>query len=154
MTSGGGTVSFTDTKDGAFTYTPPGSSFAGDVIISYQISDGTGTSSSTVELDIGPIAADPVTWGTLSSTNSTLASTIVPGLLDRIHDVATNPSYTFSNPIVPSGDGAISALDPATGSFTFTAPNASFQGVVPAQYTVSDGTNITTGIVSIVVEPS
>ena len=53
----------------------------GDVIISYEVADGTGTSSSSVALDIGPIAADPVTWGTLSSTNSTVPSTNVPSLL-------------------------------------------------------------------------
>ena len=35
----------------------------------------------------------------------------------------------------------------------YTAPNATFAGAVPVQYTVSDGTNSTTGNVSIVVEP-
>lgn len=64
---GEGTVSFTDTKDGTFAYTPASPSFTGDVTISYQVSDATGTSASTVEIDIGPIAADPVTWGTLST---------------------------------------------------------------------------------------
>ena len=72
MNPADGTVSFTNTKNGTFTYTPPGPTFTGDVTISYQVTDGTGTSSSTVEIDIGPIAADPVTWGTLSSTTATV----------------------------------------------------------------------------------
>lgn len=150
---GSGTVSFTDTKYGAFTYTPPSPTFTGDVTISYDVTDGTGTTSSTVELDIGPIAADPVTWGTLSSTNATVPSTTVPSLLNRIHDVGTNPSYLFSNPTVPAGDGTISNLSASTGSFTYTAPSATFTGVVPVQYSVSDNTNSTTGNVSIVVAP-
>jgi hypothetical protein len=150
---GEGTVSFTDTKNGAFTYTSPSPTFIGNVTISYQVSDGTGTSSSTVEIDIGRIAADPVTWGTLSSTNATSPSTTVPSLVNRIHDVSTNPSLTFSNPIIAAGDGTISNLDPATGSFTYTASSSTFAGVVPVQYTVSDGTNSTTGDVSIVVAP-
>ncbi len=59
---GSGTVSFTDTKNGVLAYTPPGSTFTGDVTISYQISDGTGLSDSTVQIDIVPITADPVIW--------------------------------------------------------------------------------------------
>ena len=90
VNAGDGTVSFTDTKNGAFTYTPPSSTFTGDVTISYQVTDGTGTSSSTVEIDIGPIAADPVIWGTLSSTTATIPSTTVPSLVNRIHDVNIN----------------------------------------------------------------
>jgi Bacterial Ig domain/Cadherin-like domain len=151
VNGGDGTVSLTDTKDGAFTYTPPSSTFTGDVTISYQVDDGAGTSNSTVEIDVGPIAADPVTWGTLASTNTSSPTTTVPSLVNRIHDVNTKPSYIFSNPIVAAGDGTISSLNPATGSFTYTAPDAMFTGVVAVQYTVSDGTNATTGDVSIVV---
>jgi hypothetical protein len=153
VTSGGGTVSFTNTKLGAFTYTPTGSTFVGDVIISYQVSDGTSTSTSTVELDIGPIAADPVSWGTLSSTTATVPSTIVPSLVNRIHDVTANASFTFSNPVLPAGDGSVTDLSATTGSFTYTAPSASFTGSVTVQYTVSDGTNSTTGSVLVVVAP-
>jgi len=153
MNGGDGPVSFTDTKDGAFTYTPPSSTFTGKVTISYQITDGTGTSSSTVEIDIGPIAADPVIWGTLSSTTATIPSTTVPSLLNRIHDVDINPLYTFSNAIIAAGDGTISNLNAVTGSFTYTAPSSTFTGVVPVRYSVSDGPNSTTGNVSIVVAP-
>ena len=77
-----GTVSLTDTKNGAFTYTPPSATFTGNVIISYQVADGTGTESSTVQIEIGPIAADPVVWGTLSSSNATIPSTKVPSLVE------------------------------------------------------------------------
>jgi hypothetical protein len=153
ITAGGGTVSFTNPKNGAFTYTPPSASFTGDVTISYQVTDGTGTSDSTVELDIGPIAADPVAWGTLSSTTATIPSTVVPSLLGRIHDVNASATYAFSNAIVPAGDGTIINLNPTTGSFTYTAPSNTFSGVVPVQYSVSDGTNSTKGDVSIDVAP-
>jgi large repetitive protein len=153
VSGGEGTVSLTDTTDGAFTYTPPSATFTGKVSISYQVSDGTGSSGSTVEIEIGPIAADPVIWGTLSSATPTIPSTTVPSLVNRIHDVKTNASYTFSNPVIAPGDGTSSDLNLATGSFTYTAPNPSFTGVVSVQYSVSDGTNSTTGDVSIVVAP-
>ncbi len=149
----GGTVDFTDTNNGAFTYTPSSPTFAGAVIISYQITDGTGTESSTVEMDIGPIAADPVTWGTLSSVNATVPTASVPGLANRIHDVDKKASYLFANILITSGDGTVSDLDSSTGSFTYRAPDATFIGDVTVQYSVSDGTNSTYGEVSIVVAP-
>ncbi len=150
---GAGTVNFTDAKNGAFAYTPTSPSFTGDVTISYDLSDTTGTSASTVLIDVGAIAADPVTWGTLASTNATSPIATVPSLLNRIHDVSKNPLYQFSTPTVPAGDGTISNANTATGSFTYTAPNAMFTGVVPVQYTVSDGLNSTSGEVSVVVAP-
>ena len=110
VNAGDGTVNFSNTRDGTFTYTPPSSTFTGNVTIFYDVSDGTGTSGSTVEIDVGPISADPVTWGTLSSTTATIPSTTVPSLLNRIQDASTKPSYIFSNPVVPVGDGAISDL--------------------------------------------
>ncbi|MFI5458881.1 MAG: tandem-95 repeat protein [Isosphaerales bacterium] len=151
--NGAGTVSLTNTHTGNFTYTPPNSTFTGNVIITYQVTDGTGTNNSTVEIDIGPIAADPVVWGTLASTTAAIPSTTVPSLKDRIHDVNKNLSYTFSNPIIASGDGTVSHFNPATGSFTYTAPNSTFNGVVLVRYTVTDGTNSTTGDATIVVAP-
>jgi hypothetical protein len=153
MMSGPGKVSLTDAKNGEFTYTPTGSTFTGDVTISYDFSDGTASTGATVEIDVGPIAADPVTWGTLSTTAPAVPSTTVPSLLDRIHDVSTNPAYTFSNPIIAPANGTITDFESATGSFTYTAPDPTFTGVVPVQYTVSDGLNSTIGDVSIVVAP-
>jgi hypothetical protein len=153
MNAADGTVSLSNTNDGAFTFTPAGSTFTGAVTISYNVSDGTGTSGSTVEIDIGPIAADPVTWGALSSATATIPSTTVPGLMNRIHDVSTNPTYSFTNAVVPAGDGTISNLNAATGSFTYTAASAMFTGTVAVQYSVSDGTNTTTGTVSIIIAP-
>ncbi len=151
--NGEGTVSLVDASTGRFTYTPPSSTFTGDVTITYQVTDGTSTNNSSVQIAIGPIAADPVAWGTLSSTTSTIPSTTVPSLKDRIHDITTTASYTFTSLVVPSGDGAVSNLNASTGSFTYTAPSATFTGTVPVQYTVSDGTNSTTGTVMILVGP-
>jgi hypothetical protein len=151
--NGDGAVSLSDARTGGFTYTPPSSTFIGDVTISYQVTDGMGTNNSSVEIDIGPIAADPVAWGTPSSKTATVPSTIVPSLKDRIHDFTKNATYTFSNLIITPGDGTVSNLNPATGSFTYIAPSATFTGVVPVQYTVSDGTNSTIGHATIVVEP-
>ena len=82
-----------------------------------------------------------------------MPTTTVPSLLNRIHDVDTTASYSFGNILIPSGDGTISNLDSSTGSFTYTAPDATFTGDVTVQYSVSDGTNSTTGEVSIVVAP-
>jgi len=151
--NGAGTVSLTNAHTGNFTYTPADATFTGNVIIAYQVTDGTGTNDSTVEIDIGPIAADPVVWGALASTTPAIPSTTVPGLNDRIHDVTKNSSYAFSNPIIASDDGTVSNFSPTTGSFTYTAPNPAFTGVVTVQYTVTDGTNSTTGDATIVVAP-
>jgi hypothetical protein len=151
--SGAGSVSLTDAHTGHFTYTPSSATFTGSVTITYQVTDGTDNSSSTVEIVIGPIVAQPVVWGTLSSTTTAVSTAIVPSLKDRIFDVDPHAIYTFSSLIVPSGQGTISDLDPNTGSFTYTAPSATFTGVVPVQYTVSDGSNSTTGVATVVVEP-
>jgi hypothetical protein len=151
--AGEGSVSLTNAHTGRFTYTPVSATFTGTVTIDYQVTDGTATSNSSVEIDIGPIVAQPVVWGTLSSTTSTIPSTIVPSLKDRISDVNQNALYTFSNAIIPSGQGTVSHLDPTTGSFTYTAPSATFTGVVSVLYTVSDGSNSTTGEATVVVEP-
>ena len=83
VNAGDGTVSLTNAKNGTFTYTPPNSTFTGTVDISYQVADKTGTSDSTVEIDVGPIAADSIEWGTLSSTTATIPSTTVPSLVSR-----------------------------------------------------------------------
>jgi hypothetical protein len=151
--AGDGTVSLTNDHTGAFTYTPPSAAFTGSPVISYQVTDGTGTSESTVEIDVGPIAADQIAWGTLSSTNSTIPSTIVPSLTNRIHSINKGATYTFSDPILAAADGTISDLNPATGSFKYTAPSAAFRGEATVRYTVSDGANSTTGVATIVVAP-
>jgi hypothetical protein len=151
--SGEGSVSLTNAHAGRFTFTPSNATFTGSVTISYHVTDGTGTSNSTVALDIGPIVAQPVVWGTLSSTTTAVPSTIVPSLKDRVSDVNQDAVYTFSSLIVPSGQGTVSNLDPTSGSFTYTAPSATFSGVVSVQYTVSDGSNSTTGVATVVVEP-
>jgi hypothetical protein len=151
--SGGGSVSLTNAHTGHFNYAPASATFTGSVTIAYQVTDGTGTSNSSVEIDIGPIVAQPVVWGTLSSTTATIPSTIVPSVKGRVFDVNANAVFTFSNAIIPSGQGSISHLDPTSGSFTYTAPSASFTGAVVVQYTVSDGSNSTSGVVTVVVEP-
>jgi hypothetical protein len=151
--SGEGSVSLTNAHTGRFTYTPVSATFTGTVTIDYQVTDGTATSSSSVEIAIGPIVAQPVVWGTLSSTTSAIPSTIVPSLKDRVSDIDQHAVYTFSNAIIPSGQGTVSHLEPTTGSFTYTAPSATFTGVVSVLYTVSDGPNSTTGEATVVVEP-
>jgi hypothetical protein len=151
--AGDGEVSVVDSKTGRFTYTPPSATFTGGVIITYQVTDGADTNNSSVEIDIGPIVAEPVVWGTLSSTTATIPATVVPSLKDRVFDINKNTTYTFSNLIISPDDGTVSGLNPATGSFTYTAPSATFTGVGSVQYTVSDGANSTTGKVTIVVEP-
>jgi hypothetical protein len=151
--SGEGSVSLTNAHTGGFSYAPSTETFTGSVTITYQVTDGMDSSNSSVEINIGPIVAQPVVWGTLSSTSSTVPSTIVPSLKDRIFDVNQNAVYTFSNLIIPSGQGTVSNLDPTTGSFTYTAPSATFTGVAAVQYTVSDGSNSTTGEATVVVEP-
>ena len=70
----------------------------------------------------------------------------------NVEDVASNPSFTFSNPIVAAGDGKVNLTDATTGTFTYTPPFASFFGLVQVTYTVTDGANTTTGNVIINVE--
>ena len=150
--AGNGAVSLTKNTTGALTYTLPSNGFTGAVIITYQVTDGTGDSASKVEIDLGPIAADPVTWGTLRPRRRSLRRPF-RACSCRSMSSPRNPTYTFSKPVVAPGDGTVSNLDPATGDFTYTAPDAAFTGIVPVNYTVSDGTNSTTGNVSIVVAP-
>ena len=103
-----------------------------------------------MNLTVAPLITSPLLIPVALQTQPTN----VPGLVasGNVQDVATNPSYTFSNAIDGPGDGSVAITDAATGAFTYTPPFASFFGLVQISYTVTDGTNMATGTVSINVE--
>ncbi len=144
---------FTNSATGAFTYSPPSSSFTGVVDLSYQVTDATTNEvvKSIVALDIEPIVANPVAWNDLLGQ-----PTNVPALAASIQDVSSATTFTFSNFTVQggSGDGSVTTSDPTTGSFTYKPPASPKPGVIHVRYTVGDKAgNTAVGDVAINVGP-
>src|SRR5262249_32725325 len=99
-------------------------------------------------IQLAGIVANPAQYSVLQDSPATL-----PALADRIDDVSSNLMLTFSGPTVPTGDGTVQFTDTSQGILSYTPPNATFTGLVPVRYTVSDGTNTTTGVLNLDVSP-
>ena len=141
-------------ENGTFTYTPPSSTFTGDVIISYQITDGTGPKARPSGSISARSLPTPSTWAFSRARMRPFPSTNVPSLVNRIHDVERKP-IVYASQLDSSRQVMAQSLIwiPASGSFTYTRPTRRSPVLVSVQYSVSDGTNSTTGEVSIVVAP-
>ena len=94
------------------------------------------------------IVANTANFSVLQKHQSTL-----PALNGRIDDVKSSPTFTFSSPTVPPGDGTVEFTDATKGILSYSPPSATFTGTFPVQYTVSDGTNSTTGVLNLTVAP-
>ena len=151
VVDGGGSVpaaGFDDSSVGAFTYTLPSPASPRPVHIGYSVSDGTNTANGIVTIQLVGIVANPANFSVLQNTQSTL-----PALAGRIIDVESDPTFTFSSPSVPAGDGTVEFTDTTKGILGYTPPNSTFTGTFPVQYTVSDGTNSTSGVLNLTVAP-
>ena len=71
----------------------------------------------------------------LQTQTTDIASLVTSG---NVVDVSATLSYTFSDLVVPTGDGTAAFTDPSKGTLTY-APSSTFFGVVQATYTVTDG---------------
>ena len=135
--------------DGSFTYTPPANYLGADTF-TFTIVDGqglTGTGTVTINIvDPNAPVANPDVYGTRRGNSKTIAT---PGLLANdtggtsvLSIVPENKATTQGGTVTINGDG----------SFTYNPP-AGFIGVDTFTYTLSNGTETTTGNVTMHVWP-
>ena len=132
--------------DKTLTYVPS-YNFNGSATISYQISDGTATASSTVSLTITPVLDLPIARDDVATTVEE-SSVDIPLLAND--DPGEGPAtveYTFA---LVGGSASVNTL---TGVATFH-PNANFNGVGSFRYRIKDSNNaVSDGQVTITVTP-
>ncbi|WP_121877798.1 tandem-95 repeat protein, partial [Umboniibacter marinipuniceus] len=145
--SAGDNATVTDNGDGTFTVTPD-ADFNGDIDLSFDVSDGTETVSSGVDLTVNPINDVAVVSdqsfavdedGTITITDTQLLS----GATDIEGDTLSIDSVSYTGT-----DGVFT--DNGDGSYSF-APNENFNGSVELAFSVSDGTGTTDASIDLTV---
>jgi hypothetical protein len=142
-----------DSGTGDFTYTPS-SGFVGDDSFTYELSDGTGTSTYTAIVDIN-------VYNSVPEPSDDSAYTIHDQ--DAIGNVASNDNLMQNGSIWEDYDGdtvsfvlvddvsdGTLALDSGTGDFTYT-PNTAFVGDDLFTYELSDGLGTSTYIATVFI---
>lgn len=126
-----GTLTLDNPQTGAFTYTPE-ANFNGTDSFLFKASDGWAESNiATVTLAVAPVNDAPITSPiTLTADEDTTVSGTLAGA-----DI-DGDALTFAMVAAPKS-GQL-AMDPATGSFTYT-PNADFSGADTFTFKANDG---------------
>ena len=146
-TDGTGTVSVN--ADGLSVDYTPASNFNGTETITYTLFDGTDTTTGTLTIIVTPVNDLPVA---VSDTATLLEDSV----LTRIDVVSNDTDVDIIDTLTlisatTNGSGAI-AINADRLSINYT-PVADFNGTETITYTVSDGTDTTIGILSIIVIP-
>ncbi|MFN1530885.1 tandem-95 repeat protein [Vibrio jasicida] len=145
----GANASVQDNGDGTFTVVPD-ADFNGELDLTFDISDGQETVSSSIDLTVRPIndapAPEDKTFeveedGTLIFTDADLLT----GATDIEGDNLTVEGVSYDG-----GDGILT--DNGNGTYTF-APNENFNGDVNFSFDVSDGTDTVSANIDVSVTP-
>ncbi len=145
----GANASVVDNGDGTYTVTPD-TDFNGELGLTFDISDGQETISSSIDLTVRPINDAPVPEdktfeveedGTLIFTDADLLT----GATDIEGDNLTVEGVSYDG-----GDGILT--DNGNGTYTF-APNENFNGDVSFSFDVSDGTDTVSANIDVNVTP-
>ncbi|HHF2985469.1 TPA: tandem-95 repeat protein [Vibrio alginolyticus] len=145
----GANASVVDNGDGTYTVTPD-TDFNGELGLTFDISDGQETISSSIDLTVRPINDAPVPEdktfeieedGTLIFTDADLLA----GATDIEGDNLTVEGVSYDG-----GDGILT--DNGNGTYTF-APNENFNGDVNFSFDVSDGTDTVSANIDVSVTP-
>ncbi|WP_063345675.1 tandem-95 repeat protein [Vibrio jasicida] len=145
----GANASVQDNGDGTFTVVPD-ADFNGELDLTFDISDGQETVSSSIDLTVRPINDAPVPEdktfeveedGTLIFTDANLLA----GATDIEGDNLTVEGVSYDG-----GDGILT--DNGNGTYTF-APNENFNGDVNFSFDVSDGTDTVSANIDVSVTP-
>ncbi|AYO16800.1 tandem-95 repeat protein [Vibrio owensii] len=145
----GANASVQDNGDGTFTVVPD-ADFNGELDLTFDISDGQETVSSSIDLTVRPINDAPVPEdktfeveedGTLIFTDADLLA----GATDIEGDNLTVEGVSYDG-----GDGILT--DNGNGTYTF-APNENFNGDVNFSFDVSDGTDTVSANIDVSVTP-
>lgn len=138
-----GTLSGFNPATGAVTYTPA-ANFNGSDSLTFEVSDGSLTSTGTVSLTVAPVNDAPVANNQNTGTNedAPLALTLTASDVD-------GPALTYSIVSGPA-NGSLSGLNPTTGAVTYT-PAANFNGADSFTFQASDGMLSATATVALTV---
>ncbi|HDM8144664.1 TPA: tandem-95 repeat protein [Vibrio harveyi] len=145
----GANASVQDNGDGTFTVVPD-ADFNGELDLTFDISDGQETVSSSIDLTVRPINDAPVPEdktfeveedGTLIFTDADLLA----GATDIEGDNLTVEGVSYDG-----GNGILT--DNGNGTYTF-APNENFNGDVNFSFDVSDGTDTVSANIDVSVTP-
>lgn len=145
----GANASVQDNGDGTFTVVPD-ADFNGELDLTFDISDGQETVSSSIDLTVRPINDAPVPEdktfeveedGTLIFTDADLLA----GATDIEGDNLTVEGVSYDG-----GDGILTGN--GNGTYTF-APNENFNGDVNFSFDVSDGTDTVSANIDVSVTP-
>ncbi|GLR05784.1 hypothetical protein GCM10007906_33720 [Vibrio hyugaensis] len=145
----GANATVQDNGDGTFTVVPE-ADFNGELDLTFDISDGQETVSSSIDLTVRPINDAPVPEdkafeveedGTLIFTDADLLA----GATDIEGDNLSIEGVSYDG-----GDGILT--DNGNGTYTF-APNENFNGDVNFSFDVSDGTDTVSANIDVSVTP-
>jgi Ca2+-binding RTX toxin-like protein len=129
-------------ENGSYGFTPD-ADFNGEVVLTYEVSDGTETLiEQTLSLNVTAVNDIPTgsPTGILADGTEDSAYTITASdLLAGFSDVDGN---TLAVANLAASNGTV--IDNSDGTYTFS-PNANFNGLVSLTYDVSDGTGAITG---------
>ncbi|NQZ12284.1 MAG: tandem-95 repeat protein, partial [Algicola sp.] len=123
----------------------PNADFNGVDTINYTITDGKGTASSTVTVNINAVPDVPVAVADSQTTNEDTPVNIVVTTNDTDAD---GDSITLINATMATSNGGVAVLNDSTLTYT---PNANFNGVETIIYNITDGTLTGTGTVTVTV---
>ncbi|UJF20371.1 tandem-95 repeat protein (plasmid) [Vibrio sp. SS-MA-C1-2] len=142
----GDNIIVVDNQDGTYTVTPE-ANFHGEISLSYDISDGSDTVSSTLDLTVTavndiPTISHPVTASMAEDNSITLSQA---DLLATASDI-DGDSLTASN---LSGENVV-IVDNLDGSYTVT-PEVNFHGEIHLSYDISDGSDIVSSTLDLTV---
>ena len=132
---------------GIATFTPA-ASYSGPASFQYTVSDGTSTDTGAVAIDVTPVDDAPVATDDTATTAEDTALLISAATLLANDTDVDGPSLSIS----AVGDAINGAVTLAAGTVTFT-PAANFSGTASFSYTLTDGTSIDTGVVTVDVTP-
>jgi Ca2+-binding RTX toxin-like protein len=131
-----------ENEDGSYGFTPD-ADFNGEVVLTYEVSDGTETlTEQTLSFNVTAVNDIPtgsptgiLADGTKDNAYTINASDLLAGFSDIDGNTLAVANLTASNGTV---------IDNSDGTYTFT-PSANFNGLVNLNYDVSDGTEAITG---------
>ncbi|MEL6438904.1 MAG: tandem-95 repeat protein [Cyanobacteria bacterium J06621_8] len=127
----------------------PQANFNGTASFDYQVTDGTDIETAAVEIQVNPVNDAPFANTDTVTTDEDLAITISSAeILSNDSDLEGDSISFVSLDNVANG----SVLINADGNIEFT-PEENFNGITTFNYTVTDGTSESVGLVEIEVNP-
>jgi len=146
----------TDNGDGTFTI-EPAADFNGEVVVSYDVTDGTDSTAASWSIDFAPVNDAPTVENAEVTETATEAGDVVVGQLEASDVDGDELTFTLDAPVeglTLNADGSYS-FDPAQNTAAQALTYTDEPLEVVATYTVSDGNGgEAQGSLTVTVEPT